>query len=433
MVILIFDSKTKKYINTLEGDINIYSCGVTPYKPTHIGNLRVEIIVNIVKNIYKQFGYSCKHASNITDIGYLEDSEEANKRLENFTEKNYTSFIYQNWKIYFNDIKKVVNNLPEIYPASNFINENIKHIDKIKNEKYVIQAKDGIYISVDNLKIDKNELINYGKRISNFIVWKNKQKSLFTYNNQIGIPGWHIECFSIVNSVFKTQKNNYTLEIHAGGIDLMDIHNNCEILHHYLEHKNYFFSRIWLNINLLLINGLKMSKRQDNSITLSSLLLEINISIFMIMILSTHYQKQIDINENNKTQAKNRYYKIIKNLLTQIIQYKEFKNIYSLYNFLQNLKTEYSIYKKETNILQETFLTKDLNTVYAISYLQKIKINTDKDIYNFYILDKVMNTQILDTLLERIKNNIDKQYLYDKGVKPIDTIKIIYNSIEFHI
>ena len=44
-----------------------------------------------------------------------------------------------------------------------------------------------------------------------------------------------------------------------------------------------------------------------------------------------------------------------------------------------------------------------------------------------------MNTQILDTLLERIKNNIDKQYLYDKGVKPIDTIKIIYNSIEFHI
>ena len=87
MIIKLFDSLNKKYKITLENNINIYTCGVTPYRETHIGNLRVPIVINVIENIYACYGFKCNHISNITDIGYIEDSEEASKQIAEYVKK----------------------------------------------------------------------------------------------------------------------------------------------------------------------------------------------------------------------------------------------------------------------------------------------------------------------------------------------------------
>ena len=414
MIINLFDSLTKKTIKTLNDNINIYNCGITPYKQSHIGNLRPAIITNIIENIYKQYKYQCQSISNITDIAWSEELQSINQQMELLTKENYVLFMHIHWKTYIKTLIQVINNIPKIYPASNFIKQNIEHIKKIQEQNYTITKEDGIYLDIDKCNIDTTKLINKGKRIKQFTIWRNKKNSIFQEKEFNGIPGWHIECFSIINSVAQTQKNNYKLEIHIGGIDLMDIHHNCEIIHHYAEYKNYKLAKIWLHINSLLVDGEKMSKRLNNIITLEEILKKINISEFMILILSTHYQKTININNSNIQLAKNRFKKIVKNFLTKIITYKKIINIYNLINYIDHIKNSNHKYKENIKILEDTLLINNLNTTQAIMFLQTCNITCEQDIYNFYIIDNILNTQILCTIINSIKENLHEQYLYNK-------------------
>ena len=247
--------------------------------------------------------------------------------------------------------------------------------------------------------------MNKGIRIKSFAIWKNQEKEFF---KDSGMPGWHIECFSIINSSFSKQENGYMLEIHAGGIDLLDIHNNCEIIHYYLENKDYMLSKIWLHIHLVLLDNKKISKRYGNIISLNEMLDKMSISAFMILMLGTSYQKNININNSSILQAQNRYKKIVKNFLHQVILLYDISNSYTLLNFINEIVNTSS--KNNVKIIEETELNNNLNTVRAINMLQSIKIKNRNHINDFYTIDSVLNTQILQSIYKSLITNIDKEY-----------------------
>ena len=70
-VIYIYNTLTKKkeIFEPIEYPfVKIYHCGITPYDTSHIGHLRSEISLDIIRRIFRYFGYIDIAISNFTDI-----------------------------------------------------------------------------------------------------------------------------------------------------------------------------------------------------------------------------------------------------------------------------------------------------------------------------------------------------------------------------
>jgi cysteinyl-tRNA synthetase len=101
-----------------------------------------------------------------------------------------------------------------------------------------------------------------------FALWKAPKPGEPAWETPIGPgrPGWHIEC-----SVMAIKYLGETLDIHAGGIDLVFPHHENEIAQsESLTGKP--FARFWLHAEFLMVEGSKMSKSLGNFYTLRDLL-----------------------------------------------------------------------------------------------------------------------------------------------------------------
>ncbi len=93
-----------------------------------------------------------------------------------------------------------------------------------------------------------------------FVLWKTKKDGEPSWNEPIGDgrPGWHIEC-----SVMAMKYLGETLDIHAGGVDLIFPHHENEIAQsEAITGKQ--FARYWLHSEHLNVDMQKMSKSVGN-------------------------------------------------------------------------------------------------------------------------------------------------------------------------
>jgi cysteinyl-tRNA synthetase len=101
-----------------------------------------------------------------------------------------------------------------------------------------------------------------------FVLWKAKKEGEPSWPAPFGDgrPGWHIEC-----SVMAMKYLGETLDIHAGGVDLIFPHHENEIAQsEAITGKP--FARFWLHSEHLNIDSQKMSKSLGNIYTLRELL-----------------------------------------------------------------------------------------------------------------------------------------------------------------
>jgi len=101
-----------------------------------------------------------------------------------------------------------------------------------------------------------------------FALWKAPKEGETSWDTKIGPgrPGWHIEC-----SVMAIKYLGETLDIHAGGVDLIFPHHENEIAQsESLTGKQ--FSRFWLHAEFLMVEGQKMAKSLGNYFTLRDLI-----------------------------------------------------------------------------------------------------------------------------------------------------------------
>jgi cysteinyl-tRNA synthetase len=101
-----------------------------------------------------------------------------------------------------------------------------------------------------------------------FALWKAPKEGEPQWDTEVGPgrPGWHIEC-----SVMAIKYLGETLDIHAGGVDLIFPHHENEIAQSE-SLTGQPFSRFWLHAEFLMVEGQKMSKSLGNFYTLRDLL-----------------------------------------------------------------------------------------------------------------------------------------------------------------
>lgn len=85
-----------------------------------------------------------------------------------------------------------------------------------------------------------------------------------------------------------------TIDIHAGGHDLIFPHHENEIAQSTCAHGGKLFSRFWLHNGFINVDKEKMAKSVGNVLLVDELLEQANGEIIRMALLGTHYRKPLD-------------------------------------------------------------------------------------------------------------------------------------------
>ena len=179
---------------------------------------------------------------------------------------------------------------------------------------YVIEGQ-GVYFQVDTLpaygalshRTLEELLESAGARVEvdeqkrspvDFALWKAAKPGEPQWDSPWGPgrPGWHIEC-----SAMSLEILGDGFDIHGGGDDLVFPHHENEIAQ--AEGAGHPFARHWLHAGMVNTQGVKMSKSLGNFVTLQDVLDRFDPRAFRLLILQTHYRRQMEFGEKELADA----------------------------------------------------------------------------------------------------------------------------------
>ena len=287
-------TRTVKPLQTVEpGHLRFYSCGPTVYSYAHIGNFRTFLTGDLIIRTAQALGWKVSYVSNITDVGHLTADDVADATGEDKMEKALKSkegeaFINV-WDLaahYANAFKedwfRMRLTKPMLWPkATEHMREQIVAVKELIKTGHAYETPTGVYFAVnsfseygklsgnrdqDSLKVAVRDVVqdDNKRNPADFALWKKDDKHLMQWFSPWGwgFPGWHIEC-----SVMAMKYLGETIDLHAGGEDLVFPHHECEIAQsEALTGKP--FANHWIHTKFLQVEGEKMSKSKGNFYTL---------------------------------------------------------------------------------------------------------------------------------------------------------------------
>ncbi|MGA9717531.1 MAG: cysteine--tRNA ligase [Acidobacteriaceae bacterium] len=283
--------------------LTLYACGPTVYDYGHIGNFRTFVHVDLLRRFLEQQGIVVKHVMNITDV---DDKIIRNAAAQHVSIADYTPRYEQ---AFLEDLHALGCLAPVIMPhATENIPEMVALIQKLEQRNLAYRTEDGSWYfriagDPDYGKLSKKDLSGNtaGARVdvdeyekdsaSDFAMWKAAKPGEHAWDTALGHgrPGWHIEC-----SAMAMKYLGETLDLHAGGEDLMFPHHENEIAQSESA-TGKTFARHWMHVRFLLVEGRKMSKSEGNFFTLRDLLLRgYKASAIRFLLLSVPYRHQLN-------------------------------------------------------------------------------------------------------------------------------------------
>src|SRR5246500_4200230 len=294
--------KIEEFRPLVNNHVRMYACGPTVYDYGHIGNFRTFVAVDILRRYLGQSGYKVRHVMSITDVDdrIIQNSAEARVTVQEYTAK------YQ--KAFLEDAAALHIEQPQIVRATENITQMAEFIAKLVEKGFAYRTDDGSYYfriakfpaygklskkdfagMEDGARVDSDRYEKEEAR--DFALWKAPKPGEAFWESSIGPgrPGWHIEC-----SVMSMQELGESFDLHAGGEDLIFPHHENEIAQsESLTRK--IFSRHWMHVRFLLVEGEKMSKSIGNFYTLRDLLIKGHKpSAIRFLLTSVPYRKQLN-------------------------------------------------------------------------------------------------------------------------------------------
>jgi len=347
--------------------------------------------------------------------------------------------------IYHDMMDKLNCERPSIEPtATGHIIEQITMIEEIlkKGLAYVANgsvyfdvrkyAKNNDYGKLSGRKIDEmitgsRELEAQGEKRdpADFALWKNApEEHLMRWKSPWGegFPGWHIEC-----SAMATKYLGSPFDIHGGGMDLLFPHHESEIA----QTKTVCGCapvKYWMHNNMITVNGKKMGKSYNNTITLRELftgdhsLLEQAYSPMTVrfFILQTQYRSTLDFT-NDALKAAEKGLQRLMNALETLNKLSHEDNATDF------ISEEDEQVQRLCNQCTE-YMNDDFNTAMAMASLfelvskiysyqhQQLKISSIKN-ETFELLKQTFNTFVTDILGLKNENVAASDEKLDEVIK----------------
>nr|MBO2494850.1 cysteine--tRNA ligase [Clostridia bacterium] len=270
--------RKEEFVPLREGEVRMYSCGPTVYDYFHIGNARPFIIFDTLRRYLEYKGYKVIFVQNFTDI---DDKMIKRANEEGITVKELGDrFINE----YFKDADALGIKRATFHPrATQHIGDMIALIKKLIEKGVAYEVNGNVYFDTSafpeygKLSGQKLEELEAGARVEveegkrnpmDFALWKAQKPGEPAWDSPWGKgrPGWHIEC-----SVMAMKYLGDTIDIHAGGQDLIFPHHENEIAQSEAV-TGKPFARYWLHNGYINVNNQKMSKSLGNFFTVRDIL-----------------------------------------------------------------------------------------------------------------------------------------------------------------
>ncbi|MNM20127.1 Cysteine--tRNA ligase [compost metagenome] len=387
--------KKEEFIPITQGEVKMYVCGPTVYNFFHIGNGRTFIVFDTIRRYFEYRGYKVKFVQNFTDVDdkLIKKANEENITLRQIGDK-YISEYYKDADGL--NIKRATVN-PR---ATEYIDEIIKFVEELIHKGFAYEVDGDVYFSTKNFttygKLSGQNLddLQAGARISvderkkdsmDFAIWKAKKEGEPGWECPWGEgrPGWHIECSCMAKNILGD-----TIDIHAGGSDLVFPHHENEIAQsEALTGKT--FANYWMHSAFVNINNEKMSKSLNNFFTAREILERYDADVIRFLMLSGHYRVQLNFSEDLLESAK-----------------ASVERLYNAVSNLENLLEESCV--EEINDKEEKYIAS--LDVYRKRYIDKMDddFNTADAISVLFDLVKDINTNIsVDSSRKAIQGALD--------------------------
>ncbi len=284
----------------VEGEVTMYLCGPTVYNYAHIGNARPAVVFDLLARLLRR-SYKLTFARNITDVDDKINaaSIESGKPIDEIT----AGYI----KAYNDDMGALGVRRPDVEPrATQHIDEMITMTQTLIEKGFAYEADGHVLFDVTSYagygelsKRDLREMIAgsrvevapYKKSAQDFVLWKPSTPELPGWDSPWGRgrPGWHIEC-----SAMAEKHLGETIDIHAGGQDLVFPHHENEAAQSNCAHDGAPFARYWLHNGFLSIDSTKMSKSIGNVLLVHDMVKTIPGEVIRLALLGAHYRQPLD-------------------------------------------------------------------------------------------------------------------------------------------
>jgi cysteinyl-tRNA synthetase len=294
--------QVEEFAPARDNTVRMYTCGPTVYDFAHIGNFRTFTFIDLLRKVLRLNGLTLEHVMNITDVDdkIIRNAVAQQKSLEEFTAIYTQAFL--------DDCDALRLERPEkLSKATEHIDDMVHAIEELDKKGHTYSTDGSVYFKISSFpqygKLSHNDFSGNlaGARVDvdtyekadarDFALWKAPKDAEPFWQTEIGPgrPGWHIEC-----SVMAIKYLGETLDIHAGGIDLVFPHHENEIAQsESLTGKP--FARFWLHAEFLLVEGQKMSKSLGNFYTLRDLVAKgYAPEAIRYLLASVPYRKQLN-------------------------------------------------------------------------------------------------------------------------------------------
>lgn len=404
MSIQIYNTLTRKkepFVPIVEGKVSMYVCGPTVYNYIHIGNARPVIVFDTVRRYLEYRGYDVKFVSNFTDVDdkIIAAANKLGEEVGELTDR----FI----DAYFEDVTALGCTKADEHPrVTDHIEDIIEFVQVLIDKGYAYASQGDVYFRTKKfddygkLSSQSTEELIVGARIEagekkedslDFALWKAAKEGEIAWESPWGEgrPGWHIEC-----SVMARAHLGDTMDIHAGGQDLMFPHHENEIAQSEAM-TGKPFANYWMHNGYINIDNEKMSKSLDNFILVNDIRKKVDPKVLRFFILSVHYRHPVNFSEELVNQAKAGLERIT--TAYQNIQYRLASSA--------DLGDQSDVWLHKIASAKEAFITAmddDFNTANGIAAIFELT-----RLANVYLQEKNTASTVLQSFVETFEGLMD--------------------------
>jgi cysteinyl-tRNA synthetase len=280
--------------------VTMYVCGPTVYNYAHIGNARPYVAFDVLARLLRR-SYGLVYARNITDV---DDKINAAAREEGVDIGVLTARYID---AFHSDLAALGVAPPDVEPrVTTHIPQIIALIDKLIASGHAYAAAEHVLFAVpsypdyghlsgrspdDMIAGARVDVAPYKRDPADFVLWKPSPPDIVGWPSPWGRgrPGWHIECSAMVEHHLGA-----TIDIHAGGVDLVFPHHENETAQSTCAHGGRLFSRYWLHNGMVQVGGEKMAKSLGNVLLIHDLLARHPAETVRLALLTAHYRQPLD-------------------------------------------------------------------------------------------------------------------------------------------
>ncbi|GGJ13563.1 cysteine--tRNA ligase [Halobellus salinus] len=317
-----------------DDEVLLYVCGLTVSDEAHLGHARLWLHADVMHRWLDHEGYDVRHVENVTDVNekiVARTGEPGVGDTEPEVAEFFTSTVIR-------DMRGLNLKRAEVYPrVSEHVPEIVDLVETLIDRGYAYESNGSVYFDVttfdeygklsnqdvESIESQGTDVARSEKRHpADFALWKagavapadvaeHRDPDLDPIEEPggetwdapwgAGRPGWHVEC-----SAMSMTHLDDTIDIHAGGRDLVFPHHENEIAQSEAA-TGREFARYWLHVGLLQTAGDKMSSSLGNFLTVDDALAEYGVDVVRTFYLATAYRSEQTFGEAEMQEAEERW------------------------------------------------------------------------------------------------------------------------------